>query len=51
MLTQEEFKSLLVLLSRVNLTGAEAFAVASLQQKISLLIKGTETEPTETPTE
>ena len=51
MFTNEELKSLLVLLARTNLTGAEAMVVATLQQKISLLVKSeTEAEHTDTPT-
>lgn len=48
MLTNEELKNILVLLSRVNLTGAEAMAVAQLQVKINNLVK--EELKTETPT-
>ena len=37
-LTQEELKNILVLISRANITGAEATPVAILQQKITNLI-------------
>lgn len=49
MLTNEELKNILVLLSRVNLTGAEAMAVAQLQMKVNSLITAEEPK-SETPT-
>lgn len=48
MLTNEELKNILVLLSGVSLTGAEAMAVAQLQVKINNLVK--EELKSETPT-
>lgn len=45
MFSTEELKNLSVLLLRVNLTGSEALAVASLQAKVNSLI------PKETPVE
>jgi len=49
MLTQSELKNIAVLLQRVNLTGAEALAVAQLQAKVNSLIEKEEPK-TETPT-
>lgn len=51
MFSTEELKNLSVLLLRVNLTGSEALAVASLQAKVNSLIpKETPVETKEAPT-
>lgn len=48
MFTQEELKNLSVLIARANITGAEAMAVAVLQQKIGGLMEPEATKE-ETP--
>ena len=55
-LTNEDYKNILALISRANITGQEATSVAILQQKLSKLLEptpGTKTpEPVkEEPTE
>jgi len=47
-LSQEELKNILVLISRANITGNEALAVASLQQKIGMMITPEPVEEKET---
>lgn len=41
-LTNEEIKNILVLISRANVTGAEALAVAQVQQKLNSMAAETE---------
>ncbi len=50
-LTGEDYKNILALISRANITGQEATATAILQQKLSSLIKSQEVEPAIEPTE
>ena len=46
MFTQEELQNLFTIINRTNISGAEATAVAILQQKIAGLMKSTkEAEP------
>ena len=40
--TQEELQNLLTIINRTNISGAEATAVAILQQKITALMKPVE---------
>lgn len=47
MFNQQELKNLDVLIKRVQLTGEEALAVASLQQKIKSLMEVPVEEPKE----
>lgn len=38
-LTQEDYKNILALISRANITGQEATSVAILQQKLAKLLQ------------
>ena len=46
-LTNEDYKNILALISRANITGQEATSVAILQQKISKLLEPVKEEPKE----
>lgn len=42
-LTQEDYKNILALIARANITGQEAMAVAILQNKLNKFINAKET--------
>lgn len=44
-LTQEDYKNILLLISRANITGNEATATAILQQKLNVLLEPVKEEP------
>lgn len=50
-LTQEDFKNLMGIMSRAQITGNEAMTVALLQQKITALITDSTVPVVEEPTE